>query len=93
MKKRYGEKKGESVFYAMENAGKLKGIVKGDVKMKISKKLLAWRRRQKRGAIMKPSTFEKIKEKAAAAGAANPEAVAGAAYWKTAKEKYEKSRK
>lgn len=37
---------------------------------------------------MKPSTFEKIERKAAAGGARSPEAVAGAAYWKTAKAKY-----
>lgn len=28
MKKTYGSKKGESVFYAMENSGKLKGAAK-----------------------------------------------------------------
>jgi len=28
MKKEYGDKKGESVFYAMENSGKLKGVKK-----------------------------------------------------------------
>ncbi len=28
MKKEYGPKKGKSVFYAMENSGKLKGIKK-----------------------------------------------------------------
>jgi hypothetical protein len=28
MKKEYGEKKGEAVFYAMENSGKLKGVKK-----------------------------------------------------------------
>lgn len=53
MKKEYGKKKGESVFYAMENSGKLKGVkkakqgmmmkarygtmAKGDVKEGISK--------------------------------------------------------
>ena len=26
--KRYGKKKGESIFYAMENSGKLKGVKK-----------------------------------------------------------------
>lgn len=51
-----------------------------------------WRRNQKRGAIMKPSTFKSIEAKAAASGATNPEAVAGAAYWRTAKAKYEKSK-
>ena len=28
MTKRYGKKKGEAVFYAMENSGKLKGVKK-----------------------------------------------------------------
>ena len=28
MSKSYGKKKGESVFYAMENSGKLKGVAK-----------------------------------------------------------------
>ena len=59
---------------------------------KISEDLLEWRRKQKRGAIMKPSTFEKIKRKAAAAGYENPEAVAGAAYWRTAKAKYKEAK-
>jgi hypothetical protein len=50
--------------------------------------LRKWRSQQPRGAIMKPETFENIKEKARASGASRPEAVAGAAYWKTAKAKY-----
>lgn len=54
------------------------------------KSLLAWRSRQERGEIMRPSTFEAIKRKAAQAGATSPEAVAGAAYWKTARAKYRK---
>lgn len=29
MKKQYGEKKGEQVFYASENKGKVKGVTKG----------------------------------------------------------------
>ncbi len=41
---------------------------------------------------MKPGTFESIKQKAAASGASNPEAVAGAAYWRTAQSKYRKSK-
>ena len=28
MKKTYGQNRGESVFYAMENSGKLKGVAK-----------------------------------------------------------------
>lgn len=62
-------------------------------KHKIKAELLRWRRHQKRGAIMKPSTFEEIKSKAAAAGATNPAAVAGKAYWRTAKAKYSKAKK
>lgn len=62
------------------------------MKPKMSSKLRSWRRRQKRGAIMKPKTFEEIKAKAAAAGAINPEAVAGKAYWNTAKAKYAKAK-
>ncbi len=52
---------------------------------------LAWRSRQKPGAIMKPSTFESIKRSAAASGATNPEDVAGAAYWNTVEAKHRKS--
>ena len=52
--------------------------------------LLAWRSRQKRGEIMKPSTFEEIKRKAAAGGVTSPEAVAGKVYWRTARAKYRK---
>ena len=55
--------------------------------------LKAWRNKQKKGAIMKPSTFDKIKAGAKKAGSDNPEAVAGAAYWTTAKSKYNKSNK
>ena len=29
MKKTYGSKKGEKIFYATENKGKVKGLVKG----------------------------------------------------------------
>jgi hypothetical protein len=32
LEKEYGKKKGESVFYAMENAGKIKGVTKGKKK-------------------------------------------------------------
>lgn len=42
---------------------------------------------------MKPSTFKRIKRTATRRGATNPEAVAGAAYWKTEKKKYAKRRK
>ncbi|MEW6215967.1 MAG: hypothetical protein AB1478_12325 [Nitrospirota bacterium] len=55
---------------------------------KIHKDVLSWRRRQPHGAIMRRSTFEKIKRKAARRGATDPQAVAGAAYWKTVRAKY-----
>ena len=55
---------------------------------KTSAGLRAWRSKQPRGAIMKPGTFNKIKKGAAARGARNPEKVAGAAYWRTAKAKF-----
>lgn len=62
--------------------------------MPISKKILAWRRKQKRGSIMEPETFEDIKQKAARSGKyGDPEAVAGAAYWRTVREKYLKRRR
>ena len=60
------------------------------MKPKTSAGLRKWRADQPRGAIMKPATFEKIKTRAAASGATNPDAVAGAAYWRTAKAKYAK---
>lgn len=64
---------------------------RGKPKPRKGKGMLAWRSRQKTGAIMKPSTFESIKRKAAASGASNPEAVAGRAYWNAAKKKYKQS--
>jgi hypothetical protein len=51
----------------------------------VSAKVKKYRTRAKPSAIMKPSTFEKIKRSAAARGAKNPAAVAGAAYWSAAK--------
>jgi hypothetical protein len=47
------------------------------------KKMLVWRKRQKRGAIMRPETFDRIKKKSGAR-------VAGAAYWRTADSKFNK---
>lgn len=60
---------------------------------KISEENLRWRRRQKRGAIMKPSTFLAIERKAKASGATNPAAVAGAQYWKTERAKFKGRKK
>jgi hypothetical protein len=54
---------------------------------KISKRVLEFRER-KRGATMRPSTFAAIERRAARSGARDPEAVAGAAYWKTLAARY-----
>ena len=54
------------------------------------KAILIWRKRQPASAIMRPATFQKIKEKAKKYGATSPEKVAGKAYWQTAKAKYRK---
>ena len=51
-----------------------------------SESLLKWRRRQRRGAIMKPSTFEKIVSESG--GGEKGKRIAGAAYWRTARRKY-----
>lgn len=62
--------------------------------MAIPKKVLPWRRRQREGSIMKPSTFEEIRRKAAASGEyEDPTAVAGKAYWMTVRKKYRERRK
>jgi hypothetical protein len=55
---------------------------------KISRRVLKYRERQRRGAVMRPSTFAAIERRAAAGGAYDPAAVAGAAYWKTLAAKY-----
>ena len=56
------------------------------------KKLLEWRAKQKPGTIMSPETFKKIE---ASAGKNpkydNPAAVAGKAYWTTAKAKFKEA--
>lgn len=54
------------------------------------KGMLAWRSRQRRGAIMKPSTFESIKQSMEARGFGEERAAkaAGAAYWAAARKKY-----
>ena len=57
---------------------------------KESKGLLAWRRKQKRGSIMKRKTFEEIEHEAAGKGYKSAKAVAGKAYWTTAKSKYKR---
>ena len=58
-----------------------------------SEKLLKWRRRQKRGAIMSSKQFKEIERDAAASGASDPAAVAGKAYWNTARKKFRERKK
>ena len=58
--------------------------------MAISTAVVSWRRRQKRGAIMRPSTFNRIARSAAHQGARDPNAVAGKAYWQAAQKKFMK---
>ncbi len=61
------------------------------VSKKESKKLLEWRKKQKRGAIMSPETFQEIKEKGEKKyGKGHGAKIAGGAYWRTAKSKYRK---
>jgi len=62
---------------------------------KKSKALLEWRAKQKRGAIMKPETFEEIVEKAKKKGLSEERAkrVAGKAYWRAAERKYKEAKK
>ena len=51
MKKEYGNKKGESVFYAMENSGKLKGVKKASLGLMMGKKLMD-KSKEKTGSYM-----------------------------------------
>ncbi len=62
---------------------------------KMSAHNLAWRKGQKRGAIMKPSTFKDIEHKAMMEGMSKESAakVAGRAYWNTEKKKYRDRKK
>jgi hypothetical protein len=59
-----------------------------------SKGLLKWRSKQKRGAIMKPKTFNDIVKAEEAKGLSKERArkAAGAAYWNTAEKKYRKKK-
>ena len=57
--------------------------MKGRPKPRKGKDELAWRSRQKPGAIMRPETFEKIAKKSPGG-----EKAAGRAYWNAVKSKY-----
>jgi len=62
----------------------------------VPEKLLKWRKKQKRGAIMKPATFEKIVARCIRKYGyprARCEKIAGGAYWETAKAKFEERKK
>jgi len=69
--------------------------MRGRPKARKGKGLLAWRSRQKPGAIMKPATFGRIARTAKGKGkkglsAERRRKIAGSAYWKTARAKYRK---
>jgi hypothetical protein len=60
---------------------------------KESKGLLNWRKHQKKGAIMKPSTFKGIVSKNTGKfGKKVATEIAGKAYWNSAKAKYSKKK-
>jgi hypothetical protein len=69
--------------------------MRGKPKPRKGKGMLAWRSRQKTGAIMKPSTFLSIKEGEMERGLNEKRATkaAGAAYWAAAKAKYKERKK
>jgi hypothetical protein len=60
-----------------------------------SKGLKEWRKKQKPGAIMKPSTFDKIVADAEKRGMSKASAkkVAGSAYWNKAEKGYRERKK
>ena len=60
---------------------------------RVPKKVLEWRERQTPGRIMRPETFQRIVREAEKRGARDPEAVAGAAYWRTVRAKYRERRR
>uniref|UniRef100_A0A7V3JAQ3 Uncharacterized protein n=1 Tax=candidate division CPR3 bacterium TaxID=2268181 RepID=A0A7V3JAQ3_UNCC3 len=68
---------------------------RGKPKPRQGKELLAWRSRQKPGAIMKPETFKKIEEEATKRYGSRErgKAAAGAAYWTAAEAKFRKRKK
>ena len=55
---------------------------------RVPRALAAWRSRQRHGAIMSAATFRRIERQAQRGGARSPQAVAGAAYWRTARAKF-----
>jgi hypothetical protein len=63
--------------------------------MAIPSSILKWRKKQKPGAIMKPSTFQRIARRATKKYGSKKrgEEAAGKAYWGTVKAKAKKARK
>ena len=64
--------------------------------MGMSAALLDWRREQKRGAIMEPAKFDELVRKMMAKYKVNrkrAEKIVGKIYWRTAKDKFQKSQK
>ncbi len=68
--------------------------MRGKPEPRKGKGMLAWRSRQKPGAIMPASTFEGIvKEETPKIGKERAEKAAGAAYWRAAKAKFKERKK
>lgn len=69
-------------------------MARGRPRRRKGKGILAWRSRQKRGAIMRPSTFKRIVRKNIRKyGKRRARKIAGKAYWRTAKAKYRRRRR
>lgn len=58
------------------------------VSVRIPERVLSWRERQRKGSIMRPKTFKRIKGKARRTGYRVPSAVGGKAYYVTLLSKY-----
>lgn len=62
---------------------------------KISENMKAWRKKQPRGAIMKPETFNEIVDEAKGRGLSEERAKkeGGKAYWGAAKKKFKEAKR
>lgn len=70
-------------------------MAKANIKSTIPEKVLAWREKQRPGAIMPPETFQKIKRESTKryGSAKRGQKAAGAAYWGTVESKFKKAKK
>jgi hypothetical protein len=62
--------------------------------MAVGRKILAYRKRLRKGAVMKPKTFSRIEKgamKRYGIGKARAAKIAGAAYWRALRAKYKRT--